>query len=407
MANTETISNKLDACINAHDGPAASRGEAFNYSNHRRLRDVGKHPFDSDQIDENKRRKRIKILRHKYSRGTSYDRSKLRLSNRHGRHAVRNTRATKTRRSANNQEVPEPVKKEPAKKEPPTKEPPTKEPPKEVVKERFSCNECSSGYMSSGQTWKNRHKYRRSNYNPFLVPTAIPYGPSGSVLSGYYVNNNSPVITNTGWSHPNPFAVSPDSKENFYASSSSSWTPEGNVTPANAPGSGTYLSRQKVKENYGADPTATKEWSAPAGAPWPTATEAVAAWVKRNESLIVEKEKLRQGKLRQGKLRQGKTTTTSSVGSAMLGFTPAEVKARSATCDSAGLCVGGGSPGAPCCEGGGEDRCRYSGEGRWPCPVDCGSSFCFGQCTDGAPTDYPTKVGAYCGSSLCFGQCNE
>jgi len=89
-----------------------------------------------------------------------------------------------------------------------------------------TCYGCKSEYMPSGQTWDNRHRYRPSNYNPFLVPTTIPYGgpdglPPRPVPSGYYVNN---------------------SKENFYASSSSSWTPCGNVTAANSPGYGTYLS---------------------------------------------------------------------------------------------------------------------------------------------------------------------
>jgi hypothetical protein len=93
---------------------------------------------------------------------------------------------------------------------------------------------CKSGYMLSDQTWKNLDRYRPTNYNPFLVPGDIPYG------------NLSPGMKcHMGSCPPLPsYLLSPNGpiKENFYASSSSSWTPCGNVTPANSPGYGTYLS---------------------------------------------------------------------------------------------------------------------------------------------------------------------
>ena len=56
------------------------------------LRHIGKHPLDryyqkKNPTDDNHSwHERKKFLRHKYSRGTSYDRAKLRLSNRHGRY---------------------------------------------------------------------------------------------------------------------------------------------------------------------------------------------------------------------------------------------------------------------------------------------------------------------------------
>ena len=56
------------------------------------LRHVGRHHLNihnqhKDQIDsDGPWYEKQKFLRHKYSRGTSYDRAKLRLSNRHGRY---------------------------------------------------------------------------------------------------------------------------------------------------------------------------------------------------------------------------------------------------------------------------------------------------------------------------------
>jgi hypothetical protein len=81
----------------------------------------------------------------------------------------------------------------------------------------LGCAGCRSAYMPSGETWGTRHRYGPSDFNPFMVSGEIPYGPRGGggcVPSGYV----------------NP---SEHSKENFYASSSSSWTQAGNVTPAN------------------------------------------------------------------------------------------------------------------------------------------------------------------------------
>ena len=104
----------------------------------------------------------------------------------------------------------------------------------------FGCAGCSSAYMPSGETWDTNHMYMPSNFNPFMVPGKIPYGPQGGggcVPSGYRLPRDH------------------KSKENFYASSSSSWTTCGNVTPANGITYGTHMTPKGKKETYcGATP---------------------------------------------------------------------------------------------------------------------------------------------------------
>lgn len=106
-----------------------------------------------------------------------------------------------------------------------------------TTSEHYGCAGCKSAYMPSGETWDMGHMYLPSNFNPFVVSGTIPYGPRGGggcVPSGYRI---------------------PESKENFYASSSSSWTTGGNVTPANGITYGTFMTPKGKKEPYcGATP---------------------------------------------------------------------------------------------------------------------------------------------------------
>ena len=103
-----------------------------------------------------------------------------------------------------------------------------------------SCGGCTSEHMPLGETWNTKNMYRPSNFNPFVVSTAIPYGPPGGggcVPSGYQMPHEK------------------HTKEGFYASSSSSWTTCGNVTPANGITYGTHMTPHN-KEKYGCDATA-------------------------------------------------------------------------------------------------------------------------------------------------------
>ena len=87
------------------------------------------------------------------------------------------------------------------------------------MKENY-CMGCKSDHMSLGNTWNSI--YKPSLFNPFLVSNNIPYGIRGTgacVPSGYHM----------------------PTKENFYASSSTSWTTYGNVTPANSITHGTHM----------------------------------------------------------------------------------------------------------------------------------------------------------------------
>ncbi len=102
------------------------------------------------------------------------------------------------------------------------------------------CSGCKSEHMPLVHTWDTRNMYRPSNFNPFVVSNKIPYGPRGGggcVPSGYQMPHEK------------------HTKEDFYASSSSSWTTCGNVTPANGITYGKHLHPQN-KEQYGCDATA-------------------------------------------------------------------------------------------------------------------------------------------------------
>ena len=96
----------------------------------------------------------------------------------------------------------------------------------------LGCTGCKSEYMTSGNTWGTSRMYSPSNFNPFVVTGTIPYGPrrgGGYVPSGYRV---------------------PEEQENFYASSSSSWTKCGNVTPANSITYDKHMTPTEKKESY-------------------------------------------------------------------------------------------------------------------------------------------------------------
>ena len=107
----------------------------------------------------------------------------------------------------------------------------------------LGCAGCTSAYMPSGETWDMNHMYLPSNFNPFMVSGKIPYGPRGGggcVPSGYRI------------------PAEHKSKENFYASSGSSWTTCGNVTPANGITYGTHMT-PKGKKNTSDTHTVSKE----------------------------------------------------------------------------------------------------------------------------------------------------
>lgn len=102
------------------------------------------------------------------------------------------------------------------------------------------CAGCGSEYMHLDKTWETKNMYRPSDFNPFIVSNNIPYGPplgGGCLLSGYQMPHDKHI------------------KEGYYASSSSSWTTGGNVTPANGITYGKHMTPHN-KEKYGCDATA-------------------------------------------------------------------------------------------------------------------------------------------------------
>jgi len=94
----------------------------------------------------------------------------------------------------------------------------------------LGCTSCKSEYMSSINTWGTSHTPNK--FNPFVVTGTIPYGPRGG---GGYV--------------PSGYRI-PEEQENFYASSSSSCTTYGNVTPANGITYGKHMTQTEKKESY-------------------------------------------------------------------------------------------------------------------------------------------------------------
>ena len=86
-----------------------------------------------------------------------------------------------------------------------------------------------SNYAKANTTWTYRGDFKQGDFNPFAVPNEIPYTRLPRKKNCCVDNSN------TTWTYQTDFT--PETIEGFYASSDTSWTIFGNVTPDN---SGTY-----------------------------------------------------------------------------------------------------------------------------------------------------------------------